>query len=79
MFRRQKSTLGYVLCLGSEAVSWMSKKQPSIALSSTKAEYMVAITITCQTTWMRRVLANLKQRQEQPTIIFYDNKSTISL
>ena len=34
----RRLTSGYVLSLGSVAVSWSSKKQPIVALSSTKAE-----------------------------------------
>ena len=38
----QKSTLGFVLMLGGAAVSWSSKKQTSVALLSTEAEYIAA-------------------------------------
>eukprot|EP00253_Pinus_taeda_P026288 PITA_26288 len=39
----QKSTSGYVFHMGSGAISWASKKQPIVALSTTEAEYVAAI------------------------------------
>lgn len=35
----QRSTLGYILNVGSGAISWSSKRQPTMALSSCEAEY----------------------------------------
>ena len=37
-----KSTSGYVFDLGSGAIAWCSKKQPTVALSTTEAEYIAA-------------------------------------
>eukprot|EP00253_Pinus_taeda_P013227 PITA_13227 len=39
----RKSTAGYVFSLGSGAVTWTSKKQQAVALSSTEAEYRGAV------------------------------------
>ncbi|XP_038987033.1 secreted RxLR effector protein 161-like [Phoenix dactylifera] len=38
----QKSTSGYNFCLGSDVISWSSRKQSSVALSSAEAEYIAA-------------------------------------
>jgi hypothetical protein len=35
----RRSTIGYVVCINKAPISWCSKRQPTIALSSTKAEY----------------------------------------
>ena len=39
----RRSTIGYVFTIGGTTVSWISKLQKVIALSTTKAEYVVAI------------------------------------
>jgi hypothetical protein len=41
---------------GSGAVSWSSKKQPTIALSSTKAEYRGATIAACEVVWLLKLL-----------------------
>jgi len=48
----RKSISGFVFHLGSEAVSWSSKKQASTALSSSEAEYIAASSAACQAIWM---------------------------
>ncbi|XP_070668869.1 uncharacterized mitochondrial protein AtMg00810-like [Malus domestica] len=43
----RKSTLGYVFIISSGAVSWSSKKQPIVTLSTTEAEFIVATSSAC--------------------------------
>ena len=43
-----RSIAGYTFTIGTTAVSWASKKQQSIALSSTEGEYMAATIATCE-------------------------------
>ena len=64
--------------LGSEAVSWSSKKQANMALSYSEAEYIVASSVACQAIWMRRILEDMNQAQMKATEIC-DNKATISM
>lgn len=73
-----ESTSGNCFTLGSGIVTWASKKQAIVALSSTEAEYMAATT-ACQAVWLRRVLSDLNQMQHQATTIFCDNISTIAM
>lgn len=75
----RKSTSGYVFHFGTGVVSWSSKKQPIVTLSSAEAEYVVATSASCQAVWMRRVLKDLKQEQEEATKIYCDNNSAIAL
>jgi hypothetical protein len=55
----RKSISGYIFMLGGGAVSWSSKKQHIISLSTIEAEFMVAIACACQAVWMRRIMEKL--------------------
>eukprot|EP00253_Pinus_taeda_P013516 PITA_13516 len=55
----RKSTLGVIFNLASAAVSWYSRKQRSVALSSTEAEYMAASQAACEAIWMWKILVGL--------------------
>eukprot|EP00253_Pinus_taeda_P009493 PITA_09493 len=74
-----KSTSGYVSHMSSGAISWASKKQPIVALSTAEAEYVVATAAACQVVWMRRMLRSLGQEQTKGTVIYCDNSSAIAL
>ncbi|KAK9684337.1 hypothetical protein RND81_10G203400 [Saponaria officinalis] len=75
----RKSTSGYVFMFGTGAISWSSKKQPIVTLSSTEAEFVAATACACQAIWMRKMLNELLIKQDQPTKIYCDNTSTIKL
>lgn len=59
----KKSTSAYVFNLGSAAISWSSKKQDVVALSSSKAEYVVVTSATCQAVWLRKLLVDIEHEQ----------------
>eukprot|EP00253_Pinus_taeda_P014063 PITA_14063 len=59
--------------LNSGAISWASKKQSIVALSTAEAEYVAATASACQAIWMRRTLRSLGQEQAKATVIFCDN------
>eukprot|EP00253_Pinus_taeda_P034652 PITA_34652 len=75
----RKRTSSYVFHMGSGAISWASKKQSTIALSTTEAEYVAATAAACQAVWMRRMLRSLGQEQAKARMIFCDNSSAIAL
>ncbi|KAA0066377.1 Retrovirus-related Pol polyprotein from transposon TNT 1-94 [Cucumis melo var. makuwa] len=64
---------------GSGVITWSLKKQATVALSSSEAEYVVATSAACQEIWLRRMLTELQHDQEGATVIFCHNKTTISM
>jgi FtsZ-binding cell division protein ZapB len=75
----RKSTSGGAFFLGDSLVAWLSKKQSSIALSTTEAEYIAAAACCTQVIWMIQALADLKVTYEEPIPLHCDNTSTISV
>ena len=75
----RRSTLGYVFMLGTGTISWSSKKQSIVTLSTTEAEFVAATTCACQAIWLRKILEELHLKQVGATTIFCDNNSTIKL
>jgi len=75
----RRSTSGAVFLIGSAAVSWMSKKQPVVSLSTTEAEYIAAASCACQCIWIQRILEHLGSAEKEATEILCDNSSTIQL
>ncbi|MCO5613294.1 hypothetical protein L7F22_067570 [Adiantum nelumboides] len=51
-----RSTSGYMFSFGSRAITWSSKKQPIVALLSTKAEYRGAAIAACEVAWLEMLL-----------------------
>jgi len=64
---------------GSGVVSWSSKKQTTIALSSTEAKYKGAAIVTCEIVWLQKLLSDLGQLVDAPIVIYCDNISSILL
>ncbi|CAI7788784.1 unnamed protein product [Closterium sp. NIES-54] len=75
----RQSTSGYIFTLVGGAISWQSKRQNSIALSSTEAEYVALTRGGTEAVWLRRLLAELGHKQEGPTPIYVDNQAAIGL
>jgi hypothetical protein len=75
----RKSTSGYVFSLGTGAVTWTSKKQHAVALSSTEAEYRGAVKGACEAVWLRRMLSDMQMQQTEPTPLLCDNQGVIKL
>ena len=75
----KKSTSGCCFSLGSGVVSWFSRKQKSVALSSAEAEYIAASMATCEAIWLRKLLVALFGQKVETTVIHCDNQSCIKL
>lgn len=75
----RKSTFGCCFSLGSTSISWMSRKQKSVALSTAEAEYIAASLLSCEVVWLRKLFSELFGHVLDTTVIFYDNQSGIRL
>ncbi|KAI3496680.1 hypothetical protein L1887_39051 [Cichorium endivia] len=74
----RKSTSGGCQFLGGRLVSWSSKKQNCVALSSAEAEYVAASTCCSQVLWMKTQLFDYGYRFLQVPI-YCDSKSAIAI
>ncbi|MCO5561034.1 hypothetical protein L7F22_014655 [Adiantum nelumboides] len=73
----RRSTSGFMFSLGSAAITWSSKKQPMIALSSIEAEYRGAIVAACEVAWLELLLGDLEIQVQRPVVIHCNNLSSI--
>ena len=55
----RKSVAGFAVYLGSNLVSWSSKKQSTVSRSSTEAEYRALAHATSEVIWIQSLLAEL--------------------
>ncbi|CAI7875206.1 unnamed protein product [Closterium sp. NIES-53] len=70
---------GYVCLFGGGAVSWRSKKQNKVGLSSCEIEYMALHHGAKEVVWLRRLLEEIGVCQKEPTVIFCHNESGVKL
>ena len=75
----RRSTSCYVFQINGCTISWSSKKQLSVAKSSTEDEYIALSTSSQQLIWLRRLLEDIGFAQSKPTVLFEDNQSAIEL
>ncbi|KAF2310080.1 hypothetical protein GH714_006469 [Hevea brasiliensis] len=75
----RKSTTGFCFTLGSGVVTWRSKKQPTVVISSCEAEYVAGGAAACEAVWMRKLLLDLGMKQEGATEIYSDSSSAIAM
>ncbi|KAK6151361.1 hypothetical protein DH2020_013996 [Rehmannia glutinosa] len=67
------STSAYVVFLGSNPISWSSKKQTTVARSSTEAEYRAIASATAEVNWLNNLLHELLVSLVTPPTIYCDN------
>lgn len=73
----RRSTSGYALMLNGAAISWKSKRQSVVALSTAEAEFIAASSMVQEVIYARRLLEKLGFPQTDPTLIYEDNSTCI--
>ena len=73
------STTGNVFIMSNGAISWLSKKQTTVALSTTEAEYVALSSAAQEAVCLRSLLDDLHIDISKPTLIYEDNQSAIAV
>ncbi|KAG3230733.1 hypothetical protein PI124_g24169 [Phytophthora idaei] len=76
----RRSTSGYAFMVNGGCISWRSKKQRTVALSSTEAEYMALTEAAQEAIWLKAFLCELgEMKSDDPVNIYEDNQGSIAL
>ena len=75
----RKSTSGYFTFVGGNLVTWRSKKQKVVALSSAEAEFRGMAKGLCELLWLRRLLTEIGFTPSTEMNLFCDNKAAIDI
>ena len=74
-----KSTGGYVIKLGTGAISWSSKLQSIVTLSTTEAEYISGVETGKEMLWTRNILSEFGYTVDGASPLLMDNQSAINV
>lgn len=74
----RKSVTGFVFIRSGAAISWCSKKQPTVALSTAEAEYMALSACTQEAMWLKQLNDEIFDTNKSINI-FSDNQSAICI
>lgn len=75
----RRSVSGYLFLIYGFTTSWTTRKQRTIALSSTEAECAALADCICEAIWITKLFDELEIREAVPVEIFEDNQSTIAI
>ncbi|KPM35769.1 hypothetical protein AK830_g10805 [Neonectria ditissima] len=73
------STAGYVFMMCGGTISWASRKQKTIAKSSTEAEYYALSMATCEAIWIRNFMEEIGFPLDKPIVLYEDNNGANKL
>lgn len=75
----RRSTSGYVFKIADSTISWSSRKQATVAKSTTEAEYVSLSQATQEAIWMRQLLSDVGHKADKPTLLYEDNQGAIEI
>jgi hypothetical protein len=74
-----QAILGYAFLIGGGAVSWSSKKQELVTLSTAEAEYVAAMHAMKECIWLQRLIGEIFPRLITQTILHCNNQAALQL
>ena len=75
----RRSITGYCALIAGGCVSWRARKQPTVATSSTEAEYRAAYEAAQEVIWLRQLLSDLGYPPSCSTTLHCDNQGALAL
>jgi hypothetical protein len=75
----RRSTTGYCVFLGNSLISWRTKRQKTVSLSSAEAEYRAMASTCCELTWLRHLLTDLHMSVSDPVTLHCDNQVALHI
>jgi len=75
----KKSISSYIFIANRGAITWGSKKQNTIALSLTEAEYVALLESRREAIWLRHLYGEIGHVQKEPILLLGDNDGSIAL
>ena len=79
MVEDHRAISGYAFLIDGGAMSWSSKKQEIVSLSTTESDYVAATHAAKEALWLRLLIGELFVPFDEPTTLFSDNQSAIAL
>lgn len=76
---KRRSCTGYLFKMCEGAITWASKRQPTIAISSTEAEYMAISSAIQEAIWLKQLASELQHSKVEGINLFCDNQGAIKL
>lgn len=74
-----KSNSGVICIINGGAIVWSSRKQTNVALSTCEAEYYAVTEAAKEVLWLRTLLLDFGIKSPEPTLLYNDNQSCISI
>jgi hypothetical protein len=75
----RRAISGYSFLIDGRAISWSSKKQELVTLSTAEAEYVAVTHAAKEAIWLRRLIHELFPLLARPTTLYCDNQSVLKL
>ena len=73
----RRSCTGFIFFLAEGPISWQTRQQPSVALSTMEAEFMAACAASQESVWLIQILTEFGGVFEAPITIYEDNKACL--